>query len=75
MKKKHLASHVCVVCLRLNELTRPLCVCRSALLHAGHRVSLSHACKNAIKTDAPPATIWDVMRCWVNLKHTKVTFF
>ncbi|KAH0629648.1 hypothetical protein JD844_011877 [Phrynosoma platyrhinos] len=27
---------------------------RSALLHAGYRVSLSHACKSAIKTDAPP---------------------
>ncbi|XP_042202653.1 tRNA (guanine(26)-N(2))-dimethyltransferase, partial [Callorhinchus milii] len=26
---------------------------RSAVLHAGYRVSLSHACKNAIKTDAP----------------------
>ncbi|XP_077460951.1 tRNA (guanine(26)-N(2))-dimethyltransferase [Stigmatopora argus] len=37
---------------------------RSALLHAGHKVSLSHACKNGIKTDAPPATIWDIMRCW-----------
>ncbi|XP_075438215.1 tRNA (guanine(26)-N(2))-dimethyltransferase [Ascaphus truei] len=37
---------------------------RSALLHAGHRVSLSHACKNAIKTDAPPSLIWDIMRCW-----------
>ncbi|KAM8972509.1 tRNA (guanine(26)-N(2))-dimethyltransferase [Pelodytes ibericus] len=37
---------------------------RSALLHAGHRVSLSHACKNAVKTDAPPAVIWDIMRCW-----------
>ncbi|NP_001121226.1 tRNA methyltransferase 1 L homeolog [Xenopus laevis] len=37
---------------------------RSALLHAGHRVSLSHACKNALKTDAPPSVIWDIMRCW-----------
>ncbi|XP_063305667.1 tRNA (guanine(26)-N(2))-dimethyltransferase [Pelobates fuscus] len=37
---------------------------RSALLHAGYRVSLSHACKSAIKTDAPPALIWDIMRCW-----------
>uniref|UniRef100_A0A672YYC2 tRNA (guanine(26)-N(2))-dimethyltransferase n=1 Tax=Sphaeramia orbicularis TaxID=375764 RepID=A0A672YYC2_9TELE len=44
--------------------TPPLLQFRSALLHAGHRVSLSHACKNAIKTDAPPAVIWDVMRCW-----------
>nr|XP_020011503.1 tRNA (guanine(26)-N(2))-dimethyltransferase isoform X2 [Castor canadensis]XP_020011505.1 tRNA (guanine(26)-N(2))-dimethyltransferase isoform X2 [Castor canadensis] len=37
---------------------------RSALLHAGFRVSLSHACKNAVKTDAPPSTLWDIMRCW-----------
>ncbi|XP_038146571.1 tRNA (guanine(26)-N(2))-dimethyltransferase [Cyprinodon tularosa] len=37
---------------------------RSALLHAGHRVSLSHACKNGVKTDAPPGVIWDIMRCW-----------
>ncbi|XP_021487895.1 tRNA (guanine(26)-N(2))-dimethyltransferase isoform X1 [Meriones unguiculatus] len=37
---------------------------RSALLHAGFRVSLSHACKNAVKTDAPPAALWDIMRCW-----------
>ncbi|XP_019959612.2 tRNA (guanine(26)-N(2))-dimethyltransferase [Paralichthys olivaceus] len=44
--------------------TPPLLQFRSALLHAGHRVSLSHACKNAIKTNAPPAAIWDIMRCW-----------
>ncbi|XP_030052796.1 tRNA (guanine(26)-N(2))-dimethyltransferase isoform X2 [Microcaecilia unicolor] len=37
---------------------------RSAILHAGHRVSLSHACKSAIKTDAPPSVIWDIMRSW-----------
>ncbi|XP_021026344.1 tRNA (guanine(26)-N(2))-dimethyltransferase isoform X2 [Mus caroli] len=37
---------------------------RSALLHAGFRVSLSHACKNAVKTDAPPEALWDIMRCW-----------
>uniref|UniRef100_A0AAR2KKJ6 tRNA (guanine(26)-N(2))-dimethyltransferase n=1 Tax=Pygocentrus nattereri TaxID=42514 RepID=A0AAR2KKJ6_PYGNA len=37
---------------------------RSALLHAGYRVSFSHACKNAVKTDAPAGVLWDVMRCW-----------
>ncbi|XP_029440973.1 LOW QUALITY PROTEIN: tRNA (guanine(26)-N(2))-dimethyltransferase [Rhinatrema bivittatum] len=37
---------------------------RSAVLHAGYRVSLSHACKSAIKTDAPAAVIWDIMRSW-----------
>lgn len=44
--------------------TPPLLQLRSALLHAGHQVSLSHACKNAIKTDAPPKVLWDIMRCW-----------
>ncbi|XP_047676349.1 tRNA (guanine(26)-N(2))-dimethyltransferase isoform X2 [Tachysurus fulvidraco] len=37
---------------------------RSAVLNAGYRVSLSHACKNALKTDAPAAVLWDIMRCW-----------
>ncbi|NWJ09815.1 TRM1 dimethyltransferase, partial [Crypturellus undulatus] len=44
---------------------------RSALLHAGYRVSLSHACKNAVKTDAPPAALWDIMRCWAKLHPVK----
>ncbi|XP_034739802.1 tRNA (guanine(26)-N(2))-dimethyltransferase [Etheostoma cragini] len=51
--------------------TPPLLQFRSALLHAGHRVSLSHASKNAIKTDAPPAAIWDVMRCWEKANPVK----
>ncbi|XP_068560471.1 tRNA (guanine(26)-N(2))-dimethyltransferase [Cebidichthys violaceus] len=51
--------------------TPPLLQFRSALLHAGHRVSLSHACKNGIKTDAPPAVIWDIMRCWEKTNPVK----
>nr|XP_046229745.1 tRNA (guanine(26)-N(2))-dimethyltransferase [Scatophagus argus] len=51
--------------------TPPLLQFRSALLHAGHRVSLSHACKNAIKTDAPPAVLWDIMRCWEKTNPVK----
>lgn len=37
---------------------------RSALLHGGFRVSLSHCHKLAIKTDAPNQFIWDMMRAW-----------
>ncbi|XP_051957166.1 tRNA (guanine(26)-N(2))-dimethyltransferase [Xyrauchen texanus] len=44
--------------------TPPMLQFRSALLHAGHRVSLSHACKNAVKTDAPAGVLWDIIRCW-----------
>lgn len=51
--------------------TPPQLQFRSALLHAGHRVSLSHACKNAIKTDAPPAVLWDIMRCWEKTNPVK----
>ncbi|XP_074544760.1 tRNA (guanine(26)-N(2))-dimethyltransferase [Halichoeres trimaculatus] len=51
--------------------TPPLLQFRSALLHAGHRVSLSHACKSAIKTDASPAVIWDIMRCWEKANPVK----
>lgn len=35
------------------------------MLNAGFRVSGSHACPLALKTDAPPAVVWDIMRCWV----------
>ena len=44
---------------------------RSALLHAGFRVSLCHACKNAVKTDAPASALWDIMRCWVRASLTR----
>ncbi|RMB93778.1 hypothetical protein DUI87_29770 [Hirundo rustica rustica] len=45
---------------------------RSALLHAGFRVSLSHACRNAVKTDAPRPALWDIMRCWAKLHPVKL---
>ncbi|GIL63660.1 hypothetical protein Vafri_17687 [Volvox africanus] len=38
---------------------------RSAIVHAGYRVSGSHACPLALKTDAPPSVVWDIVRCWV----------
>lgn len=55
--------------LRCN--TPSLLQLRSALLHSGHRVSLSHACRNAVKTDAPPSVLWDIMRCWVQQHPVK----
>lgn len=38
-------------------------------MHAGYRVSFSHACKNAVKTDAPAGVLWDIIRCWVSDHH------
>ena len=40
----------------------------SALLHAGHKVSRSHACAGSLKTTASYADIHDVFRSWVK-KH------
>eukprot|EP01084_Bolivina_argentea_P068482 124664_1 len=40
---------------------------RAALIHAGYRVSASHRDPDAIKTDAPPEFIWDIMRCWIKM--------
>ena len=39
-------------------------VLRSAFLNAGYRVSLSHANRYAIKTDAPNDVVWDIMRAY-----------
>ncbi|XP_039490274.1 probable tRNA (guanine(26)-N(2))-dimethyltransferase [Drosophila santomea] len=42
----------------------PMLKFRSAILHAGYRVSYSHASKNSLKTNAPPAVLWDILRSW-----------
>jgi len=36
----------------------------SAILNAGYRVSLTHANKHGIKTDAPASFLWSMMRAW-----------
>ncbi|KAI0079917.1 N2,N2-dimethylguanosine tRNA methyltransferase [Panus rudis PR-1116 ss-1] len=46
----------------------PLDDVASALLHAGHRVSRSHALAGSLKTDAPREVIHDIFRCWIK-KH------
>ncbi|RWR88355.1 tRNA guanine26-N2-dimethyltransferase [Cinnamomum micranthum f. kanehirae] len=38
---------------------------RSAVINAGYRISGSHVSPLGMKTDAPMAAIWDIMRCWV----------
>lgn len=54
-------DHLCSV-LKMQCMPKmKLC---SVLLHAGYRVSLSHACKSSIKTNAPSNVIWDIFRNW-----------
>lgn len=61
-------DHLCGV---LHCNTPSLVQIRSALLEAGYRASSSHACKEALKTDAPHSVVWDVMRCWEKLHPVK----
>lgn len=46
-------------------------VFRSALINAGFRVSGSHANPLALKTDAPPEVVWDILRCWIQQHPVK----
>jgi tRNA (guanine26-N2/guanine27-N2)-dimethyltransferase len=59
---------------RVKCITPPMVPMRSAILNAGYRVSGSHCNTNALKTNAPPRFLWDVMRAWV-LSHPSLPFF
>lgn len=41
----------------------------SALCNAGYRVSSTHALAGGIKTDAPFAVIWDILKQWITEEH------
>ncbi|XP_055384281.1 tRNA (guanine(26)-N(2))-dimethyltransferase [Condylostylus longicornis] len=59
------------MCCVLKMEIVPMLKFRSALLHAGYQVSYSHAYKNSIKTNAPPAVLWDILRCWNKIHPVK----
>lgn len=61
-------DHLCGV---LHCSTPSLIQIRSAVLEAGYQASSSHACKTALKTDAPHNVVWDIMRCWEKLNPVK----
>lgn len=55
------------LCCTLKVEVIPQLKMRSVLLNEGYRVSLSHACQNSLKTDAPMKIIWDVLRSWAKI--------
>ncbi|KAI0831385.1 N2,N2-dimethylguanosine tRNA methyltransferase [Trametes gibbosa] len=59
------ASHFHCVCPSLDETA-------SALLHAGHKVSRSHACAGSLKTSATYADIHDIFRSWIKTHPVKM---
>lgn len=56
------------LCKTLHCSSPPLERFQAALVNAGYRVSQSHHEPEAIKTDAPPGVVYDVLRCWI-AKH------
>lgn len=52
--------------------TPPLDDVASALLHAGHKVSRSHACSGSLKTTATREVIHSVFRSWIKLNPVKM---
>lgn len=61
-------DHLCGV---LHCSTPSLVQIRSAVIEAGYRASSSHACRTALKTNAPHNVVWDIMRCWEKLHPVK----
>ncbi|TFY64033.1 hypothetical protein EVJ58_g2891 [Rhodofomes roseus] len=53
-----IAGHFHCVCPPLDGMS-------SALLHAGHKVSRSHACPGSLKTSATLADVHDIFRSWI----------
>ena len=53
----HLASTIKVTSPKKDQI-------RAALINAGYRFSVFHHEAHAVKTDAPPSVIWDIMRCY-----------
>ncbi|XP_046596240.1 probable tRNA (guanine(26)-N(2))-dimethyltransferase [Neodiprion lecontei] len=49
----------------------PMVTFSSALINAGYKVSISHAHKTSVKTDAPNSVIWDIVRAWEKLHPAK----
>lgn len=44
----------------------------SALLHAGHKISRSHACAGSLKTTATREDVHSVYRSWIKLNPVKM---
>ena len=69
VKKKHAFELVSLLTDRSRAHISPkMKDIQAALINAGYRVSQQHKEPTALKTDAPPNVVWDVMRCWVREK-------
>lgn len=58
--------HLPTMCKVLSVSPPPAASLRAVLLARGHSVSQSHTDPLAVKTNAPPDLLWDMLRLWVN---------
>lgn len=42
----------------------------NAIFNGGYKASLTHAKAGCVKTDAPPAFLWDIMRAWAKVNRS-----
>jgi tRNA (guanine26-N2/guanine27-N2)-dimethyltransferase len=59
------------LCRTVKSTTPQLAEFRSALAHAGFKVSGTHCSPTGIKTDASMDAVWDIIRCWGTEKGCK----
>ncbi|KAI8812146.1 N2,N2-dimethylguanosine tRNA methyltransferase [Cladochytrium replicatum] len=60
------------LCKTLHCTSPTLLAVHSAILHQGYKVSISHASDSSIKTSAPPAVVWDIMKSWIEEHPVKL---
>lgn len=66
--------HLPSMCKTLNVTMPPTASVRAALQAKGYKVSLSHVDPSSLKTTAPTALVWDILRIWarkVGSSHLK----
>jgi len=59
------------LCKTIGCATPPMIKIKAALANAGFRCSGQHKEPMAVKTDAPPQVVWDIMRAWTKLTSPK----
>lgn len=57
--------HLPSMCKVLHVTSPPAAAIRTVLLARGYQVSQSHTDPMALKTNAPPELVWDILRLWV----------
>ena len=67
-----LFMHLPSMCKVLRTSVPPAASIRHAISRKGFRVSQSHTDPQAIKSDAPPELVWDILKLWVEKNGSSI---